>query len=99
MLSQAIKIAVQAHDGQVDKAGKPYILHPLRVMLSVTSEEAMICAVLHDVLEDSDVTAEDLLEKGFSVEVVKAIQSVTKAGEESKSAKNSGIGHLKNFRC
>lgn len=57
-LQLAIETALEAHDGQVDKAGEAYILHPLRVMLAVQpqGEFAMICAVLHDVVEDTDVT-------------------------------------------
>lgn len=51
-LSRAIQIAVQAHDGQVDKGGQPYILHPLRVMLAMETEDEQIVAVLHDVGED-----------------------------------------------
>ena len=51
-LEKAIKIAVEAHTGQVDKGGNPYILHPLRVMLSLNSEEERIVGVLHDVVED-----------------------------------------------
>ncbi len=53
-LDAAIKLAVTAHAGQVDKAGEPYILHPLRVMLAMETEEERIVAVLHDVLEDGD---------------------------------------------
>ena len=51
-LEKAIKIAVEAHTGQVDKGGNPYILHPLRVMLSLDTEEERIVGVLHDVVED-----------------------------------------------
>ena len=51
-LEKAIKIAVEAHTGQVDKGGNPYILHPLRVMLSLNSEQERIVGVLHDVVED-----------------------------------------------
>lgn len=51
-LGRAIEIAVEAHAGQVDKAGAPYILHPLRVMLSLDGEEDRIVGVLHDVIED-----------------------------------------------
>ena len=51
-LENAIKIAVEAHAGQVDKGGSPYILHPLRVMLSLDREEERIVGVLHDVMED-----------------------------------------------
>ena len=53
MLNQAIALAALAHEGQTDKAGAPYILHSLRVMLRCQGETAQICAVLHDVLEDT----------------------------------------------
>ncbi len=53
-LEKAIKIAVEAHTGQVDKSGNPYILHPLRVMLSLNTEEGRIVGVLHDVVEDCE---------------------------------------------
>jgi len=53
-LEKAIKIALEAHIGQVDKGGNPYILHPLRVMLSLNSEEERIVGVLHDVVEDCE---------------------------------------------
>ena len=62
-LEVAILIAVKAHMGQVDKAGKSYILHPLRVMQNVESIDAKIVAVLHDVLEDTDITLEILMTK------------------------------------
>ncbi len=60
-LNQAIKIAVDAHSGQKDKAGQPYILHPLRVMLSIKGAlaefvtDCRVVAVLHDVIEDTDI--------------------------------------------
>ena len=78
MLERAIEIAVEAHKGQVDKGGSPYILHPLRVMMSVHGESEKIVGVLHDVVEDSDWTFEDLLADGFSAEVIEALKSVTK---------------------
>ena len=53
MLEKAIGIAVHVHNGQVDKAGKPYILHPIRIMMKMEKIEEMIAAVLHDVIEDS----------------------------------------------
>lgn len=62
-LDEAIRVAVDAHAGQLDKAGKPYILHPLRVMMTVESpslDSARKVAVLHDVIEDSDWTVESL---------------------------------------
>ena len=55
MLHKAIYIAAKAHQGQVDKGGNPYILHPLRLMFSRRNEDERICAVLHDVIEDTDI--------------------------------------------
>ncbi|MDC3409139.1 GTP pyrophosphokinase [Burkholderiales bacterium] len=78
MLERAIEIAVEAHKGQLDKGGNPYILHPLRVMMSVDLELEKIVAVLHDVVEDSNWTFEALLAEGFSIEVIEALKSVTK---------------------
>jgi (p)ppGpp synthase/HD superfamily hydrolase len=60
MLNKAIEIAARAHAGQVDKGGLPYILHPLRIMLTRENEMERICAVLHDVIEDSVVSLDDL---------------------------------------
>ena len=51
-LQKAISIAVKAHEGQIDKGGNPYILHPLRVMMSLRTVDEMIVGVLHDVVED-----------------------------------------------
>ena len=82
MLERAIEIAVEAHKGQVDKGGSPYILHPLRVMMSVNGESEKIVAVLHDVVEDSNWTFEALLAEGFSIEIIEALKSVTKESED-----------------
>ena len=81
MLERAIGIAVEAHKGQLDKGGNPYILHPLRVMMSVDLELEKIVAVLHDVVEDSNWTFEALLAEGFSIEVIEALKSVTKKSD------------------
>ena len=78
MLERAIEIAVEAHKEQLDKGGNPYILHPLRVMMSVDLELEKIVAVLHDVVEDSNWTFEALPAEGFSIEVIEALKSVTK---------------------
>lgn len=83
MLEKAILIAANAHLGQVDKAGKPYILHPLRLMLSRKNETEMICAVLHDVIEDTDITFDYLSEEGFSEEVLIALEALTRLNNES----------------
>ena len=81
-LARAIEIAVQAHAGQTDKAGTPYILHPLRVMLSLASEDERIVGVLHDVIEDCpDWTMDRLQKEGFSAHVLTALASVTKLAD------------------
>ena len=81
-LEKAISIALEAHKSKLDKAGAPYILHPLRVMLNMETEEEMMVAVLHDVVEDSDYSFDKLREIGFSERVLEALDSVTKrAGE------------------
>lgn len=86
MLEQAILLAVQAHQGQLDKAGSPYILHPLRMMLQMTSEQAMIAAVLHDVVEDTPYSCEDLRHLGFSEDLVETIDKLTRRSDESYEA-------------
>jgi (p)ppGpp synthase/HD superfamily hydrolase len=83
-LERAIGIAAQAHAGQLDKAGQPYILHPLRVMFRVSSPSERIAAMLHDVVEDSGVTFEQLIEWGFSEEIVSAVDALTKRQGESR---------------
>ena len=74
MLEKAIEIAVEAHRGQIDKAGKPYILHPMRVMLAGKTEEEMICGILHDVIEDTPVSIQMLADEGFSDTVLEALR-------------------------
>lgn len=82
-LQRAIEIAVEAHRNQSDKAGAPYILHPLRVMMSVDTEEERIVAVLHDVVEDGPGwTFERLVAEGFPASVVDALRLVTKRPED-----------------
>ncbi len=85
-LERAIEIAVEAHKGVKDKGGNPYILHPLRVMFSLASEDEKIVGVLHDVVEDSHWTFEDLEKEGFSSEVVAGLKSVTKASDDEDYA-------------
>ncbi len=85
-LERAIAIAATAHAGQVDKAGAPYILHPLRVMLAVDGLEAQIVAVLHDVVEDTAITFDFLRQEGFSEAVLLALEALTKRPRESRLA-------------
>lgn len=82
-LERAIAIAAQAHAGQVDKAGQPYILHPLRVMLAQTSDAARMAGVLHDVVEDTEYSLDDLAEEGFGHDVLEALDAVTRRGDET----------------
>ncbi len=77
-LAKAIRIAAEAHDGQQDRFGAPYILHPLRVMMRMTSEEERIAAILHDVVEDSDWTLDDLRKEGFSEVILQAVDCLTR---------------------
>ena len=81
-LERAIEIAREAHAGQHDKAGKDYILHPVRVMKRGRTEEEKIAGVLHDVIEDSDWTFEMLEEEGFPSGVIEALRCVTKLSED-----------------
>ena len=82
-LGRAIELAKQHHKGQTDKAGKPYIEHPLRVMNQMKSEEEKIVAVLHDIVEDTDISLNDLKNEGFSEEVVSAVECLTKQDGEN----------------
>lgn len=83
-LEQAIAIATEAHRGQYDKAGAPYILHPLRVMFALETEAERIVGVLHDVVEDGPGwTFEKLEREGFSAEVIAALRLVTKRPEDA----------------
>lgn len=82
-LEDAILLAVQAHKGQRDKTGQPYILHPLRVMFRLATEAERIVGVLHDVIEDTKYTPDDLRQMGYSEEVLVALDGVTKREGES----------------
>src|SRR3954468_18541377 len=85
-LETAIAIAVKAHQGQFDKSGQPYILHPLRVMFRCEGDLARTVAILHDVVEDTPTTMEDLRNAGLSEEVLAALDCVTKREGESYEA-------------
>lgn len=78
MISKALHIAKTAHRGQLDKGGNPYILHPIAVSQLVDSEEEKIVALLHDVVEDTDITLEYLKLAGFSDNIIAAVSVLTK---------------------
>ena len=82
-VEDAVSIAARAHGGQKDKAGAPYLLHPLRMMMRMDTEAAMMAAVLHDVVEDTDWTLERLREAGFAGEVLEAVDCLTHREGES----------------
>ena len=81
-LEQAIELAVKHHKGQYDKGGKPYILHPLRLMMSVDTDDEKIVAVMHDLVEDTHITIAYLRTAGFSEKVLSALDCVTNRDNE-----------------
>ena len=83
-LERAIEIAARAHAGQLDKGGDPYVLHPLRLMLAVRNPMERMAAVLHDVVEDTDITLNDLKAEGFPAEVLIAVECLTKLPGEGR---------------
>jgi GTP diphosphokinase / guanosine-3',5'-bis(diphosphate) 3'-diphosphatase len=85
-LERAIEIAARAHAGQIDKAGQPYILHPLRVMMAVRTPYERMSAVLHDVVEDTSITLDDLRQEGFPADVLEAVETLTKLDGETRIA-------------
>ena len=87
---KAYEIAKRAHLGQIDKAGEDYIKHPEKVASFVNSDEEKAVAYLHDVIEDTELTLEDLREYGFSEEVLKAVDVITKKrGQDYQTYLNS----------
>ncbi|MBL5841139.1 hypothetical protein I4U30_23020 [Enterobacter asburiae] len=92
-LALAIKIAAEGHLNQKDKGGNPYILHPLKVMHYLKSDDFQLMAIaaLHDVLEDTDVTAADLVLLGFSNRVKDAVVLLTKRDGQTPDEYFQGI--------
>jgi len=82
-LEKAIEVALNAHSGQVDKAGKKYILHPLRLMTKANNDDEQIVSVLHDVVEDSDISINDLEEMGFTNDITRSIDAISKRRDEN----------------
>ena len=83
LFDRALQIAIQAHEGQKDKAGREYVMHPVRVAERCKDLRAKIVALLHDTIEDTTVTAEYLRSEGFPEEIVSGVLSVTKREGES----------------
>lgn len=85
-VSKALRLAAAAHKGQVDKAGKDYIGHPIAVAESLDTEEEQTAALLHDTVEDTEVTLEGLKAEGFSAAVVRAVECLTQRNGEPREA-------------
>lgn len=99
LLEKAALICITKHQGQRDKAGAAYFQHPMRVAMNCEKDEEKIVALLHDTIEDTDVTPEWLKQHGFSDEIVEAILSVTRNPEEDYQefvarAKKNPIGRI-----
>ena len=85
-LEEAISLAVKAHQGQKDKAGASYILHPLRLMTRMETDTERIVAVLHDVIEDSAYSLEELSHEGYPQEIIDALDDLTRRKNEPYDA-------------
>ncbi|BCS95446.1 hypothetical protein DSLASN_10780 [Desulfoluna limicola] len=83
IIEKSLAIALSAYSGHQDKAGRTYILHPLRVMAKMENEDEMAVALLHDVVEDSGYTAKDLMDAGIPSHVVGAVECLTRVDGES----------------
>lgn len=99
LLDKAAEICVRRHAGQRDKTGSAYFQHPMRVAMRCRTDEEKIVALLHDAIEDSSLTAAELLDDGFPQYIVDSIISVTKREEESYEefvtrAKQNPIGRV-----
>lgn len=86
LLDKAAAICVAKHAGQRDKTGNAYFQHPMRVAMRCRTDEEKMVALLHDTIEDTDVTLEFLLAEGFPQTVVEGILSVTKCEGETYEA-------------
>jgi len=90
-LEKAIALAAKSHVGMTDKAGAPYILHPLRVMMKMNTIDEMIVAILHDVVEDTEVTFDDLRQMGFNEAVIDGVSSVTLTEREEATKNDESV--------
>lgn len=77
LTKKALKLCFEAHKDQVDKTGLPYVFHPFHLAEQMDDEISTVCALLHDVVEDTDLTLENLTEMGFPVEVTDVLALLT----------------------
>lgn len=81
-IKKAALLSYKAHEGQYDKGGYPYFMHPLHLAEQMDTEDEIITALLHDVIEDTDITLEELIKEGFSSEVISALRLLTRSEGE-----------------
>ena len=81
LTKKAMKLCFEAHKDQVDKCGMPYVFHPYHLAEQMTDEDTITAALLHDVVEDTDYTLEDLEKLGFSPQVLEAVALLTHADD------------------
>lgn len=86
LYDHALQIAIHAHRGQKDKSGREYIMHPIRVAERCKDPRAKVVALLHDTIEDTEVTPDTLQEEGFPQEIISAVLSVTRQEDETYDA-------------
>ena len=79
LTKKALKLCFQAHKEQLDKVGIPYVFHPFHLAEQMDDEISTVCALLHDVIEDTDITAETLEQMGFPKEVLDVLRLLTHA--------------------
>lgn len=77
LTKKALKLSFETHKDQVDKTGMPYIFHPFHLAEQMDDEISTVCALLHDVVEDSQITFENLLQMGFPHEVIEVLKLLT----------------------
>ena len=80
LTKKALKLCFEAHRDQVDKTGLPYVFHPFHLAEGMTDEVSCVCALLHDVVEDTDYTLDDLRAMGFPEDVVAVLTLLTHEG-------------------
>ena len=81
LTKKALKLCFEAHKNQVDKTGLPYVFHPFHLAEQMKDEYSTVCALLHDVVEDTEYTFEDLIKMGFPNEVIEALKLLTHADD------------------
>lgn len=77
LTKKALKLCFEAHKDQLDKTGLPYVFHPFHLAESMDDEASTVCALLHDVIEDTEYTFDDLIAMGFPVEIIEVLKLLT----------------------